>query len=476
MPNGSSPPRVSASATTSVLTPRVPGLRAVLPLILLTLVIYVPFLDGGFRTDDFAHVERLSQLPDWTSLVTSPDIFGFFRPLTQASLWLDLQLFGEAGAGYRVVNLALHAVVLALAFLVCRALTGHTAAAWFTTLAFALTPKAHPIAVLWISARAELCMTIGTLTAVLAWVEWTRGGGRAWIATLLVAYAGALLSKETAILLPAVLLVLPSPARPWRSRVGVALGLVAVAVAAVAWRAQIGARMPTMDGGHYLASMSLGGLLHNLRNYAERMAPAPLLVLVACGGCAALTLSVRRTLGTLAQIVGHRWHVALVTLVWPIAFLAPTLPFTARSELYVYLPVLGPCLLVGLMIAALLEDSRARRSVVLAASACAIALSLYQAGRAWEMHRDHVFSSRFVATLAHHPDLAATPASLHVVSADASTARFLQDAVGGYFSVVLRLTFPGRLIEGSMGPALDGTRAAVTLVCGYDGSTVSCRR
>lgn len=454
---------------------------AVSSLILLTLLIYLPFVGGGFRTDDFAHLEHLSAFDSMAGLVASPDTFGFFRPLTQSSLWLDRWLFGDAGGGYRLVNLLLHSAVLALVFAVAWRLTDSSMAAWLTTLVFGLTPKAHPIAVLWISARAELLMAVGVLTAVTAWLQWAGSGRRRWIGVLLLAYAGAIFSKETAILLPVVLLAVPAPARTWRARGGVILLLVAVALLAVAARARVGARMPTMDDGPYLASMPVAGLLHNFRNYAERMAPAPVALLVVCGIATGIAVGWRRALATVWPIPVARHDLVLLAVVWTTAFLAPTLPFTARSELYVYLPVFGPSLVAGIAAASLLDSTlrnglRAGRLPAAGLALWSLTLVFYQAGRAWEMHRDHVFSRRFVAAVARDPDIAATRGPVHIVPADAIATRLLQNAVGGYLSVVLRRAFPDHPIAGTVGPPAQGASAGLTVICSYDGVEVTCRK
>ena len=154
---------------------------------------YAPFLGGGFHTDDFVHLARLERASSLREILTVPDAFGFFRPLTQASLATDAALFGHSAVGYRVVNLGLHASVLGVAFVVARMVLPSEAAAAAAVLAFALTPKAHPIAVLWISARGELLMALLSLACVASWIKWTRAGGRRWLATSACCYLAVLL-------------------------------------------------------------------------------------------------------------------------------------------------------------------------------------------------------------------------------------------------------------------------------------------
>lgn len=449
--------------------------RRLLLLFLPLVALYAPFLGGGFLTDDFAHRERLLHMRTLADLVTAPDVFGFYRPLTQISLWIDAGLFGAAGAGYRSVNLALHAAVLAAAYLVARLVIGSAVGASLATLAYALTPKAHPIAVLWISARAELLMSLFVLVAVAAWMCWQYSGRREWVGLLVAAYLAAVLCKETAILLPIVLLALPVRTTAWGPRLGVAALLSAVAVIVLMWRAQVGARMPTSADALYLPSMPVGRLLHNLQNYAGRMAPGPLAVVLAVGLGAAAAGGLPRLIATLPRALAAQFGVAIVGVVWAVTLLAPALPFVARSELYVYLPVFGLCLLAGSTAASLLEQP-ARQSMTWGAlGVCIAVLALYQGGRAREMHRDARFSRQFVAAIEHSADIAASAGPIEIVPGDATTARFLQDAIGGYLPVVLRLAFPGRLIDGSIGPHA-GRAPALTLTCAYRDGAVTLSR
>lgn len=198
---------------------------------------YAPFLGGGFLTDDFVHLARLDRASSLREILTVPDAFGFYRPLTQASLAVDAALFGHSAVGYRVVNLGLHASVLAVACVVARLVLPSATAAAAAVLAFALTPKAHPIAVLWISARGELLMALFSLACVASWIRWTRGGGRRWVVASACCYVLALLSKETPILVPALLLLSPGASASFGSRLRAMTLLSALAVLVLWWRA-----------------------------------------------------------------------------------------------------------------------------------------------------------------------------------------------------------------------------------------------
>jgi hypothetical protein len=443
--------------------------------LLLALLIgtYVPFLGGGLLTDDFAHVHHLSQTTAVGQLFGSPDAFGFYRPIPQWSMYVDIRLLDSTPSGSRAVNLALHAAVLAAAFTVARLLFNGTIAASFTTIAFALTPKAHPIAVLWMSARAELLMALFSLIAVAAWIRWSRGGRSVWLGLVFTGYSAALMSKEAAILLPLLFLLVPGTTRPWRYCVAAVSALGVAAIAILIWRAHIGAIMPASPDAHYSLVITPSRWARNLQNYAGRMAPAPLGLVVALA-IAALPLSaaVRRLGSTLRD----RLPLIAFGVAWCVAFLVPVLPIVARSELYLYMPVFGVCLIAGSLAESAVRESRRGRAVLVALGLYVAAFGLYQAYRSFELHRDLNFSEALVAALERSDPIREATSPIVLVARDSATDRFLRDAIGGYLPVVLQRVFPGRHMTGAVD--YDGTGAdstALRLVCEYSRGRVTLR-
>jgi hypothetical protein len=114
-------------------------------------LLYAPFIGGDLLTDDFVHFERLRSVSTIADVIAQPDAFRFYRPVTQASLAIELAVHGDRPPLFRAVNIALHAAVLAMALVVARLILVDSLSAALAALAFALTPKAPVIAVLWIS-------------------------------------------------------------------------------------------------------------------------------------------------------------------------------------------------------------------------------------------------------------------------------------------------------------------------------------
>src|SRR5262245_54081732 len=107
-------------------------------------------------TDDFVHLSAARESGGLVRSITAPDPFGFYRPLPQLSFAIESGVFGQAPVLSRTTNLLLHLAVVCAAFLLATLLLGSQLAAFLATLAFVLTPKANPIAVLWISARPDV--------------------------------------------------------------------------------------------------------------------------------------------------------------------------------------------------------------------------------------------------------------------------------------------------------------------------------
>jgi hypothetical protein len=428
--------------------------------------LYLPFINGGLLTDDFAHAARLSSIDSAARLIDQPDAFGFYRPVTQASLAVAPGLRWARSAQARALNVALHACVIAMAFLVSRLVLQSVFAAGVATLTFALTPKAPAIAVLWISARGELLMALFSLAAVAAWIMWTRKGRTWWLAAALGAYGLALLSKETATLLPLLLLLTPRSERPFAVRAGAVTGFAALALVVYAWRSQTGALAPFAGDEHYSQVISLALWLRNATNYAGRMIAAPIAVVVMLG-LARLMNGPRPLQGSLLRFYAIPVDVLAFATAVVVLFLAPVLPISLRSELYLYLPVFGVCLIAG-WLGSLLSDDIEPRALAVAAVVSILALGGYQILRARDIQQDLLFSEKLVNALRMSTQVAGANGSVLLIPSDRTTERSLQSTVGGYLYVVLQYAFtsPSRpgAVQYSGAPE---QQADVRLMCAY---------
>jgi hypothetical protein len=160
----------------------------------------------------------------------------YYRPLVMLSLVADRLAGGGSSVVFHATNLLAHASVAWLVGTLVRALGAGPTTALVASLLFV----AHPLqteAVSYVSGRTDVLCAAFALAALLAWRRAERPFDGAALATAVLVLA-ALGCKETALLVPLVLLVpganprVPPP-RPWA-----ALGVTAVW--AVAWAAASG--------------------------------------------------------------------------------------------------------------------------------------------------------------------------------------------------------------------------------------------
>jgi tetratricopeptide (TPR) repeat protein len=138
-------------------------------------------------------------------------IAGLYRPLTTLSYLLNYGVIGNGPRppGYHWGNLALHAVNVALVYALGVTVLGETAPAWALAAIWGL----HPLlteSVTNIVGRADLLAAFGVLAGLLCYVRSALAAGRrrlAWLAGMAAAQAIGLFSKESAVVLPGIVLV-----------------------------------------------------------------------------------------------------------------------------------------------------------------------------------------------------------------------------------------------------------------------------
>jgi hypothetical protein len=445
-------------------------MRPLLLILALALAVYAPFVGGGLLTDDFVHLEHVESIDNVRQLLLAPDTFYFYRPVTQWTLKLQSVLHPGQWAAFRVTNVVLHAAVLACAFALSAAVLSSRRGAFLATLAFALTPKAHPTAVLWISARGELLMALFAFGAAVAWTRWTRGAGVTWLLAALIGYPLAVLSKEAAYLLPFALLCVPRATRPPLARGAACAGLLLAGAGLFAWRAHAGAVMPTAAQGFYNFDSTVTRWTRNATNYLWRLLPAPVALLGSVGLPARLMSAAPRAAAGSPRMAA----VLAFAVAWTTAFLAPVLPIEARNEVYLYMPAFGACLLAAHIVDRLLDPGWGRAAVAGVGVLVAL-LGAYQVSRMAAIHQDLMFSARLVDALRATPALHGARGIVSLAPGDDRTARFLQDAVGGYTASLLAHAFGDGPFRGALS-SQEAARADVRLSVLYRNGSVLIAR
>ena len=154
---------------------------------------YLPSLGGVFHFDDYNVIVHYDTVHSWSALAERWG--GGVRPLLKASYTLNWTL----GGGFSLLNIALHALNAVLLFLVGERLFRDRRAAMIAALLFALHPAATE-AVTYISGRSSSLMAAFYLGAMLAYL-------RQWYWVSAVLFVLAVATRETAVTLPAALLL-----------------------------------------------------------------------------------------------------------------------------------------------------------------------------------------------------------------------------------------------------------------------------
>lgn len=189
------------------------GILALAVLVLATVAAYSPAFQAGYLWDDTDYVVHNTNLvrPDgWHRIWFAPRQMVQYYPLVHTVLRVQHHFWQLDPTGYHVFNVLLQALNAILLWIVLRRLA--VPGSWWIAAIWAL----HPLqveSVAWITEIKNLLSGCFYFLAVLAWLRFRdaqagRGRPAPHYVMALVLFLLALLSKTTAVTLPAVLLVL----------------------------------------------------------------------------------------------------------------------------------------------------------------------------------------------------------------------------------------------------------------------------
>src|SRR5215470_1255301 len=219
------PQRVPGSLAAKL---RIPAASALL--LALVALPYANSLDNGFVSDDHQQVVMNSALrPDSPFRhLFQPKIWGssrqgilqptnYYRPLQMVAYRLTADVFGFNARAFHAVNLAFHMFAVLLAFALFRKLTNSVGVSSAVAALFAGHPV-HSEAVDWIAALPDIGCTVFFLMTILLFgltrkdlshpqqIEQSRGIHLLLLAASCAVFAAALLWKESAIVLPLIIM------------------------------------------------------------------------------------------------------------------------------------------------------------------------------------------------------------------------------------------------------------------------------
>ena len=370
------------------------GPWAVLLMLILAGAAYVDTLGYQFVWDDWAmiaqnrHIRTPHSVPelldsDFTALTAGAVSGGYYRPVLALSLALDAALWGAGPAFFHLTNVLLHVLATYLLYRLVRALTAQPGLAVMAGLFFALHPV-HVEAVAFVAARGDILLTLGVLGCVLAYRRWALAGPRRGLFLLAALGSGALalLAKESAIVLPAVLVlsdvaehrILKGEAgvSVWRTALKRSLPFIALTVTSMVSRlstlttiggdklglADLWARLPgSLEILARYAWLSLVPL--HMQPYYSLTRPTSLL---ASGPV--LGIATGAVLVSLLIWCRHRLPLGAFGLGWFLVAVAPVVdlvPLSFRemglTDRYLYLPSVGITIFLAAVSGALLTSS-----------------------------------------------------------------------------------------------------------------------
>jgi hypothetical protein len=336
----------------------------------------VPTLFAPFLADDYLHIDvasRLSRSPaslasGWVLPVASTGAWWtppglsveYFRPLIVVSFAIDRLLYGVHAWGYHLTNILAHCVATLFVWRIGRRTLGEGFGAWAAAALFAIHP-CHAGAIDWISGRTDVLAGTFFAASLAIHLDARQQARLPLGATTasLACFLCALLCKEMAITLPAIVLVdaflRPAGQSPARRLVMVGLmGAVACGYLALRTHMLGGFHSPpspfafhlgepgfvthlVMAPVLYLADLVLFILPEPMVTYPFWRSHPAFFIAMGVAIAAVFAGTVRRAPDAAARIWGLAW-VGITVL--------PVLALPV-GEHFLYLPSMGYCLLVG---------------------------------------------------------------------------------------------------------------------------------
>lgn len=415
------------------LPPRVRVSLAATHLLAVFLLIYAPIVGQGFVADDFGWISATRPSIGDATLNAFDHSTGFYRPLVSVSFAVNHEISELNPRPYGLTNLVL---LLVCAALVCwlAFLTGLTLA--FSLLAaalFAFNPHGVDMAVLWVSGRTGLLLTLFSLGAAIAFL---KRRPRLTAALSLC----ALFSKEEAVVLPLVFLLwaLFEALRENRPR-----DAIRIAFQRTSWiwvmgllyavlRVHSGAMWPTNAPWYYRFSADPQLLMRNIREYADRACTLSAFVLVVVFACVRSRPSLRPD----DRVLLYR------CLCWLVGGFALMIFLPVRSSLYALFPSVGAAVAASTLTAAWWSQLAAAKKRLLISAALIIPLAFFPVYRSrggrWVVaaRLSSSVTTQLVQHVAAHPEARAI-----VLQDDRSTRANLANAFGPAASDVATLFF-----------------------------------
>ncbi len=301
--------------------------------LLFVAAVYCPDVGRGFVKDDFTWIRAAkTAIANPSTIVRQRDV-GFYRPAITLTFLADYAWHGWHARGYGWTNLALCGLCAAALAGLARTLGLSRWAAALSAFLWTINPHGINMAVVWLSGRTALCLTLFCVLAAVAFV-------RRWYVASAVLIAMALASKEEAVALPAILLLwawLAGDGRlSWR-----AIGAACVPLCGYfLMRSVTPALTPATAPPFYQFTTDPLLLLRNIGEYVDRTTT----LVAAVVAIAMIVFRMRPSLSGLDR------RVVAMMAAWWVGMLAITVWLPVRSSLYAVCPSVASAIVAAMLL------------------------------------------------------------------------------------------------------------------------------
>ena len=345
--------------------------------------VYANALNGAFVWDDQRLIVENAYIKDIASL---PRLFTqnlragagregrFYRPLQAVTYMLDYAVWKSDVRGYHLTSIVLHILTALVFYWLLTLLFQDRLLSFFASLLFVVHPL-HTEAVTYISGRADPLSGLFILLSLLLYVGYNDKQKLSSYLLMLLTYALALLSRESALILPVLVLVWCAA---FKKKINgkAFLSLIAVSLAYLLARAAVPG--PLSAGGRVVTGtlfQRLPGIFAAISDYL-RLFFLPLRLHMEYGfrffawseakvlfGCAAAAVLLFTALRK-----REKDPLVFFSLAWFFVTLFPQsgiIPLNAyMAEHWMYLPSLGLCMLIAGLLTRLYRRKKAGRAAI----------------------------------------------------------------------------------------------------------------
>lgn len=189
-----------------------------LPVILIIVLgfgVYANSLKGMFILDDDYLIKNNIYVKNWAHIsklfsehigAGSGELSNLYRPIQMLTYMIDYSLWKSDVRGYHLTNILLHVLAALTLFWLVNILYDNRLISLFTSILFLVHPI-HTEAVAYISGRADSLALLFMIVSFIFYLKFYNKENLIFYMTAVLSYALALLSKETSLIFPILLIL-----------------------------------------------------------------------------------------------------------------------------------------------------------------------------------------------------------------------------------------------------------------------------